>query len=154
MYKKSIRTWPNRPPATRLEQSGFTLIEVLVAAVVLGIGLLGLAGLQATTVKLNQTSYLRSQATHLAYEITDAMRANSDAAKSGDYNVEFGATPSGSTLAADDLKSWLGHVQTSLPNGLGAVRVAGDLATVVIRWDSARDADFGATTEFAFETRL
>ena len=154
MYKRLTHTWPCCLPATRSAQSGFTLIEVLVAAVVLGIGLLGLAGLQATTVKVNQTSYLRSQATNLAYEITDAMRANSDAARSGDYNVEFGATPSGSTLAVDDLTNWLEHVQNSLPNGQGAVTVSGDLATVTIRWDSGRDTDFGATTEFAFETRL
>lgn len=125
-----------------------------MAAVVLGIGLLGLAGLQATTVKLNQTSYLRSQASSLAYEITDAMRANRQAALDGRYDLALGATPSGSTLSDDDLSNWLGHVQAMLPNGQGSVEVAGDLATVTIRWDSSRDADFGATTEFVFETRL
>jgi type IV pilus assembly protein PilV len=154
MYKRLTRTWSYCPPTIKTAQRGFTLIEVLVAAVVLGIGLLGLAGLQAATVKLNQTSYLRSQASNLAYEITDAMRANRRAALSGSYDLALDATPSGSSLAASDLSSWLGHLQATLPNGQGSVAVAGDLVTVSIRWDSSRDADFGATTEFVFETRL
>ncbi|NOS87695.1 MAG: type IV pilus modification protein PilV [Methylococcaceae bacterium] len=57
-------------------ERGFTLIEVLVAMVVLSIGLLGLAGLQATSLKSNQSAYHRSQATQLAYEMADRMRAN------------------------------------------------------------------------------
>ena len=154
MYKRLTHTWLHCLPTAKPTQGGFTLIEVLVAAVVLGIGLLGLAGLQATTVTLNQTSYLRSQASNLAYEITDAMRANRQAALDGRYDLALGATPSGDTLAAGDLSSWLGHVQATLPDGQGSVTVAGDLATVTIRWDSSRDVDFDTTTEFVFETRL
>ena len=55
---------------------GFTLIEVLVAMLVLAVGLLGLAGLQATSLRNNQSAYNRSQATQLAYDIADRMRAN------------------------------------------------------------------------------
>lgn len=62
-------------------ERGFTLIEVLVAMVVLSIGLLGLAGLQATSLKSNQSAYHRSQATQLAYEMADRMRANREYAK-------------------------------------------------------------------------
>lgn len=57
------------------KQTGFTLIEILVTVIVLSIGLLGLAGLQATSFKFNSTAYQRSQATSLAYDIADRIRA-------------------------------------------------------------------------------
>src|SRR5690606_37316619 len=59
---------------------GFTLIEVLIALVVMSVGLLGLASLQTNTLAFNRDAYLRSQATALAYDIIDRMRANRDAA--------------------------------------------------------------------------
>ncbi len=59
------------------KNSGFTLIEVLIAMFVLAIGLLGLAGLQATGMRNNLSAYHRSEATVLAYDLADRMRANS-----------------------------------------------------------------------------
>lgn len=58
------------------KNTGFTLIEVLIAMLVLGVGLLGLAGLQATSLSSSQSAYNRSQATELAYDLADRMRAN------------------------------------------------------------------------------
>jgi type IV pilus assembly protein PilV len=55
---------------------GFTLIEVLVSLVVLAIGLLGIAKLMLLSSHSNDSAYLRSQATALAYEMLDNMRAN------------------------------------------------------------------------------
>ena len=60
------------------KNTGFTLIEVLIAMIILAVGLLGLAGLQATTLKNNQSAYNRIKATQLAYDIADRMRANYD----------------------------------------------------------------------------
>ena len=57
-------------------QSGFTLLEIMVAIVVLSLGLLGLAGLQAASLRNNQTAYYRSIATQQAYDIADRLRAN------------------------------------------------------------------------------
>jgi type IV pilus assembly protein PilV len=57
-------------------QSGFSLIEILIAIVIASIGLLGLASMQATGLKNNQSAYQRSQATVLAYDYADRMRAN------------------------------------------------------------------------------
>ena len=76
-------------------ERGFTLVEVLVAMVVLSIGMLGLAGLQATSLKSNQSAFNRSQATQLAYEMADKMRANRDYAKKLNNNYT-----SSSVLAA------------------------------------------------------
>ncbi len=55
---------------------GFSLIEVLIALVVISIGLLGLAGLHLQGMKSNQDSLSRTQAILFAGEITEEMRAN------------------------------------------------------------------------------
>jgi type IV pilus assembly protein PilV len=66
---------------------GFTLIEVLVSLVVLSIGLLGIAKLMLLSSHSNDSAYLRSQATDLAYEMLDNMRANSVQAAGLAYNT-------------------------------------------------------------------
>ncbi len=66
---------------------GFSLIEVLIALVVLAIGLLGLATLQMTSLQFNSDAYLRSQATVLAYDIADRMRSNMTGVVAGNYTV-------------------------------------------------------------------
>ncbi len=66
---------------------GFSLIEVLIALVVLAIGLLGLATLQMTSLQFNSDAYLRSQATVFAYDIADRMRINMTGVVAGNYTV-------------------------------------------------------------------
>lgn len=64
----------NNLQSTPASQRGFTMIEALVAILVLSLGLLGLAMLQAQGLKFNTTAYTRTQASMLAYEIIDKMR--------------------------------------------------------------------------------
>src|SRR5690606_7893202 len=59
-----------------LRHSGFTLIEVMVALVILAVGLLGMASLMTRSQQSNESAYSRSQATLLAYDIIERMRAN------------------------------------------------------------------------------
>lgn len=59
--------------------SGFSLIEGLVVLVIMSIGMLGLAGLQVKGLKSNQNAYLRSQATIMANDMAERIRANSEA---------------------------------------------------------------------------
>ena len=66
-------------------QSGFSLIEVMVAVLVLSIGILGLAALQATALRNNQSALERSQGVVNTYSMVDAMRANVDSARAGEY---------------------------------------------------------------------
>ena len=73
---------------------GFTLIEVLVSIVILSIGLLGIAKLMLFSSRSNDSAYLRSQATALAYEILDNMRANRQEAINLTYNTALGAMAS------------------------------------------------------------
>ena len=60
----------------RSRSTGFSLIEVLVALLVLLIGLLGVVRMQLLSVQNNQGAYLRTQATYIAADMMDRMRAN------------------------------------------------------------------------------
>lgn len=57
-------------------QGGFTLIEVLIATVVMSIGLLGLAALQSKGMRFSHDSYLIAVATQQAEDMAERMRAN------------------------------------------------------------------------------
>ncbi|MFN3564498.1 MAG: type IV pilus modification protein PilV [Burkholderiaceae bacterium] len=55
---------------------GVTLIEVLVALVIVAVGLLGLAGLQVRGLSIQKDAHGRAIATQLALDLADRMRAN------------------------------------------------------------------------------
>ena len=57
-------------------QRGTTLIEIMVAIVVMAIGLLGLASLQVNALKHQKTASQRSEAVQAAYDLGERMRAN------------------------------------------------------------------------------
>lgn len=61
---------------SRHSQTGFTLLEILIAIVVVAFGLLGLFGLQAKAQKAETESYERTQALVLIQDIADRMNAN------------------------------------------------------------------------------
>ncbi|MEO6146927.1 MAG: type IV pilus modification protein PilV [Sulfuriferula sp.] len=127
-----------------MRQQGFTLLEVLVAMVIVSIGLVGLAGLMMTSAKNNQSAFYRSQASWMAYDIIDRMRANRVVATngSGAYDIALGVLPSGcgvsSVPPALDLCQWNTELQTALPTGKGSILMAGSVATVTVQWDDSR----------------
>lgn len=115
---------------------GFSMIELLVALLVLSIGLLGVAALMATSMRNSQSANFRTQATNLAYEITDAIRANlinagryhSDAFSDPVATCVAAARPAGLYPAATnphvlDLQRWYSDLCYQLPNGAGRVQV-------------------------------
>jgi len=119
-----------RSGSTRSTSVGFSLVEVLVALLVLSVGLLGLAGLQMRGLQANQMSYLRSQATQLAYDISDRMRANLAGVTAGSYNSGAAATDAAlcetaectsANMAQYDLKQWNDALAAQLPEGTGVV---------------------------------
>lgn len=115
------------------------MIEVLVAIVVLSIGLLGLASLQATGLKQNHSALMRSQATVLAYDIIDRMRANRDSALNNNYNIALNtATPNGATIPEVDIKAWRDKLTDLLPNGNGSVTRDADQFTITVQWNDKR----------------
>ena len=123
----------------RSRQSGFTLIEVLVTIVVISFGLLGLAGLQAVSLRNNQIAYYRGIATQQAYDMADRIRANLVGVRAGNYNnltatipVDPGCFTAGCTaanMAVTDHFQWNTANAALLPGGVGTVVCADGPAT-------------------------
>jgi type IV pilus assembly protein PilV len=156
-----IMTRNNGRRPSRPKQGGFSLIEVLIAVLVFSVGLLGLAGLQAISLKNVHSAYLRTQATFLAYDMIDRMRANKNAADSykdpddtfytgtyispsGDCPVEnsacdcFNVECSQVQLAHFDKEQWLDDISLLLPNSASNIaveNVGGDnIYSIHVRW--------------------
>ena len=152
------RSGKNSPANRRRFAAGFTMIEVLVALVVLSIGLLGVAGLQIVGLKGNLSAAFRTQASYLADDIIDRMRANYVAARGPalQYTVAMGATaPTGATdpTAIADVAAWAAEVQT-LPSGQGSISVDAvtNIATVTIQWVDTRGGDVSECTGAKLDT--
>jgi len=147
-------------------QKGVTLIEVLVAMLVLSIGLLGVASLQLYGLRYNQSAYLRSQATILAYDLVDRMRTNADGVALGYYDIiNTGSLPAdpacistGCTneqLAKHDIREW-GTYFTSgipiLPSATGIVSKSGLVYTVTISWtELAKNGTVNQSLNYKFQ---
>ena len=146
-----------RAPAFAVDVRGVGLIEVLVAVLVLAIGLLGAAALQATALRNSQSSMERSQGVIHVYSMLDAMRANATAARAGSYNMPLTcAVPSGGTLITDDQRAWMTTLQQTLGNtACGQVNCVGVLCTISVRWDDSRAGGAAANTyTFATTSRI
>ncbi len=165
MNRRNYFTALSTGAVLRNRQTGLTLVEVLVSVVILSIGLVGVAGLQAMSLKNNQSAFMRSQATALAYDIADRMRSNVLSANTGLYDPTAAATTSGCTstsgcseqqMAENDLAEWNAAITTYLPMGQGYVCVdstpddgtgfgdpqcdgSGTGLAVKIWWDDDRD---------------
>jgi len=77
-------------------QAGLNLIEILVAALILSVGLLSMAGLQVARLRSVQNATQKQQAAFMVHELLERMRSNRDAALAGDYGATVscaGATP-------------------------------------------------------------
>lgn len=125
-----------------------------MAVLVLAIGLLGIAAMQGIAMQGNHSAYLRTQASYLAYEIIDAMRANRDLALGGSYNITYGATVSGSDIAAIDMSAWRGRVTNLLPQGDSEVTQNGNLFSIEVRWNDTRAGNVADHQVFGVEVQL
>jgi type IV pilus assembly protein PilV len=131
-------------------QAGVGLIEVLVAVLVLSIGFLGMAALQARSLSTNNSAMARTMATVASYSILDAMRADIGNAIGGNYNGTVTAnacsTISASTpLATAQLNQWCSTELAPLgvsadTTGKIACSAAGTTAncTVTIQFNDSR----------------
>jgi type IV pilus assembly protein PilV len=102
---------------------GFTLIEVLIALVILSVGMLGIAGLYVHSMQAGRTSILRHNAVTLAGDIADRIRANPRAgpayALAGANNncVAAGIDCTPGEMAANDIFLWDQQAAATMPNG-------------------------------------
>lgn len=138
---------------------GMSLIEVLVAVLVLAVGLLGVAAMQSLALRGGQSSLETSQVVMQTTSIIEAMRANRLNASS--YNI--GKTCSAASIGAaglvgDDLKKWIDNLKSTV-GAAGDATTCGQIAgcpnscVVTIFWDDSR-AGGGSSRSIVTETRI
>lgn len=142
----------------RRAESGFSLLEVLIAILVLAFGLLGFALLQTMSVRFAQSSNYRTQATNLAYDMLDQMRSNrllaaqyTGASFTGGAGGNCAAV-TGAITIQNNITRWQCQVRTALGDEAAAnITYANGVATVAIRWNDQRweKDDARKTGEFA-----
>ncbi|MGH8142382.1 MAG: type IV pilus modification protein PilV [Steroidobacteraceae bacterium] len=147
-----------RAGRTAAPMAGFTLIEVLVAMVILSVGLLGVAKLSLSTVQGNGSAFMRSQANELVQQIVDNMRANQPQAVAHAYDIAIGAMPgaapdctggacSDTQVTTFDLSNWKARLAANLPSGDGQIVTTTTVnpttlspettAVITVQWDDS-----------------
>ena len=140
------------------------MVEVLVALLISAFALLGLAGLQAISLKYQKIAQFRSLASQSSADMADRIRANAKSAKAGDYmthddyltnrtpsaKCKPGAAPcSPKQVAALDLFNWRTDLRRSITGGWGSVsgnKTSGITLTVYFyEPNKAKVADGGAS---------
>lgn len=124
---------------TQRLQSGFTLMEAMVALLIFSVGLLGLAGMQMSGLQNNHNSLRRTQAIQLAYDMADQLR--STAANPGSV----------------DEVTWKSSLASSLPAGKGKITPVAGVAgafRVTVMWDEDRTGASGTNCKVDDPTDL
>jgi len=138
-----------RQAAGRGRVTGFTLVEVLIALVVMSVGMLGIAGLYLHSIQAGRTSVFRHHAINLAGDIADRIRANPAAgvnyqAAGQDHGCIGGGVDCTPTeMAQNDIAVWDAEAAATLPGGQVAINFtdnadpAPDTYQITISWNEA-----------------
>ena len=132
---------------TTRRHRGFSLVEVLIALVIMSVGMLGIAGLYVQSMQAGRTSLFRHQAVTLAGDVADRIRANPTAG--GAYTgggadnacVDQGVNCNAPAMAAHDIFLWSQQAADSLPNGQVTITFDGaatpPMYTIRVAWVEA-----------------
>jgi type IV pilus assembly protein PilV len=162
------RKFHGRDALNQRGQRGTSLIEVLVSVLIMAVGMLGIAAMQATALRNSQSSTERSQAVIASYAIIDAMRANRVGAIAGSYNTTGWscALPAAGTLAGNDMRAWMTALRTSIGADETDATICGSInctaatgiCVVGVRWDDSRGGATGGaqagSAEYSIQTRV
>jgi type IV pilus assembly protein PilV len=126
-------------------QVGFSLIEAMVALVVVSVGMIGIASLYGQGLSAGRTALYRTQAVNLVADMADRIRVNRrGGAAYGGAAANMGCEPPAAVnctpaqMAAHDLWTWTNQVQQQLPNGVGVVQFTGTSPatyTITVTWE-------------------
>ena len=122
-------TFP-RSSAPNRRQAGFTLVEVLVALLVLSIGMLGIAALYLESLRASRQALVRTEAVTLASSIADRIRSNRNPVNNYDCGGTCDADEGGNAIAIGDLNAWRTAVGATLPGGAAAITYTAPAANV------------------------
>ena len=155
-------------------QRGITMVETMVALLVLSIGMLGIAGLYVETMRSNRTAMVRSLAVSLVQDMSDRIRANARAQGAYDMTA-YGGNPAlqgcaagaanctDTALAEDDLAWWKQAVLAQLPGPTANVTYIGgagpnvpDRYTIQVTWaePGSDRTNPGAADQYSYQTNL
>lgn len=157
---------PVKSGMSSMRQDGMTMVESLVALVVLSVGMLGIASLHVTSLKTGRTALTRTHAVNLVNDMGDRIRANAMARDAYDTDAYAGAPAehdcvavvncSTVELAEDDLARWLASVAASLPGASAVVDYTAaaalgrpDRYRIRVQWREA-----GEPADFAYEANV
>jgi type IV pilus assembly protein PilV len=129
-------------------QAGFTLVEVLVALLIISIGLLGIAAMQSLALRNTGSSMERSQAVIQTYSYLDLLRASRDQATNGELDMGMTCNPDNLPESKDVQRTWIAQLHQTLgPQSCGQVEcLGGGKCTIVVQWNDSR-ADGGSETQ-------
>ncbi|MBO8086611.1 MAG: type IV pilus modification protein PilV [Marichromatium sp.] len=144
------------PINLKRSSSGATLIEVLVAVVILSIGLLGISGLQMRALMNNQSAINRNAAIVHAYSISEAMRAIPARAAAGDFDIGLTEDkPTGTSFPEVALANWRDQIYSTLgEDATGSVSCTGKSCTIIVQWDDSRGTSGSDQQQFTIELLL
>lgn len=147
----------------RRRESGVGLIEVMIALLILAVGLLGVAALQAVTLKNVGSSAERTQAMIQAYSVLDTLRLQKPAAAAGTLNTTSNGYQCSTATALGTpgtIAGWLADVRMTVgPSACGKVNCAVDTGgntscDVGVRWNDERATGGATQEEVKVSTRL
>jgi type IV pilus assembly protein PilV len=121
-------------------QRGFGLIEVLVSLLIVSIGLLGIASLQAMALKNTGSSMERSQAVIQTYSYLDFLRANRAQAVISELDLPMTCDPENLPGTQVEQRRWITQLHETLgPESCGmVVCMGGGKCTVTVQWNDSR----------------
>ena len=139
-------------------EAGFGLIEVLIALLVLSLGMLGVAAMQAVALRNSQSAFERSQAVVETYSILDAMRANRAAAIVSQYNLTDWTcdVPDVDDLVTRDIATWITSLKANINStACGKIACSSLECVIEVRWNDSRGTagEGQDLSEYTVETR-
>ncbi len=135
----------HRQESPTRSQRGFSLVEVLIALIIMSVGMLGIASLYVQSMQAGRTSLFRHSAVTLAGDVADRIRANPTAVDAyAGVGVDAGCIDGNTDcndaqMAAQDILLWDLQATDTLPNGDVAITVDSTVTppvyTIAINWD-------------------
>lgn len=119
----------------KYRQCGMTLIEVMVATLILSSGLLGAAAVQLSALKHTDSALMTSQASFIAYGMLDRVRANEQA----DYRYSSSASAVPSSALGQDLNDFKRHIlEFGGESATGRITITDREVSITLEWSEAR----------------
>lgn len=140
----------------RQRQSGFSLVEVLVAMLIVSIGLLGIVALQSLALTNTGSSMERSQAVIQTYSYMEFLRANREQAIISNLDIPLTCDPENLPESQVEQRRWITQLHETLgPESCGQVEcLGGGKCSITVQWDDSRAAEGSEEQQLVTETIL